>query len=134
MIINDKQVKILRSTRVLWEELQQLRVDLAWERCGNIKAAWSDGMPKGSGNADRMAERLIHIEKMEKREERLERNLSEARARAHYVCRDIRSSPKMRLFFEAYCVDLRSVDMAQKLSGVDNQTVRVYLKMLGEKQ
>jgi hypothetical protein len=134
MIINDKQVEILQHARMLWDELQQLRADLKGKRNGDLKSPALDGMPRSSSNADKMVERLIQIESLERREAFLVRSVSEARVRARYVCRSIRSSIKLRLFCEAYCVDMQPVETAQKISGVDDQTVRTYLKLLGEAQ
>lgn len=134
MIISDKQAEILRQTRTLWDDLRQLRADLAGKRRGDLSSSWSDGSPRGGGDADKETARLIKIDQMEKRKVFLEHSIKEARMSAHHVCLGIKTSAKARLFFEAYCVDLVPLEVAQKISGADDQTVRQYLQLLGEEE
>ena len=133
MVISDKDADVLRSVRRIYKELLQLREDLKEQRQIELHSPSIDGLPKGSSHADRMAEYMIRLDSMERREAELVRKLESARMKAYQVCRRM-TSVKARIFFEAYCADLRPVETARKISGADDQTVREYLKMLKEDQ
>lgn len=133
MVISDRDVEVLRQVRRIYTELQQLREELKEQRDVVLHSPSMDGMPKGNGCADKMLDRMIRIEGLEKREAFLLQKITAARARVYPACRRM-TSIKARIFFEAYCADLRPVETARKISGVDDQTVREYLKMLKEDQ
>lgn len=133
MVFNDRDAETLRNVRRIYTELQQLRKELKEQREVTLHSPALDGMPKGNGHADQMVLRLIRIEGLEKREAILVRKVEAARVRAYHACKRV-SSAKASMFFEAYCADLRPIETAQKFSGVDDQTARKYLKLLGEEQ
>ncbi|MBE5798337.1 MAG: hypothetical protein E7321_00090 [Clostridiales bacterium] len=133
MVISDKDAEVLRSVRRIYKELLQLREDLKEQRIIALHSPSMDGMPKGSSHADMMAEHMIRLDSMERRETELVRKLESARVKAYQVCRRI-ASVKARMFFEAYCADLQTKETAHKYSGADDQTVLSYLKMLKEDQ
>ena len=133
MVISDKAAEVLRKVRRIYKELLQLREDLKEQNVVALHSPSLDGMPRSGGYEDKMAARVIRIDALKRREEDLLHKLSEARMKAYLVCRRI-TSVKARMFFEAYCADLQSVETAHKYSGADDQTVREYLKRLDEDQ
>ena len=108
------------------KRVQDLRDGLRELEAKTISSPNMDGMPRGSGDGDASARRLISLERAKHRLKMAEKDLQTARRRAERVCRKM--DGHMRGFCEAYYVDCQPFSVAQKLSGVCERQCYRYMQ------
>jgi len=122
MRVNERDLGIrecnaIFEVRTLKEEIERLKESIADLNGKTISSPCLSGMPHGVGETDRMAERLIRMQKMQSRLVYKEKKLEGARRAARGAIERIQSVG-MRIFCTVYYLEGEDFETAQQLSGV----------------
>ena len=112
-----RECNAIFEARTLHEEIERLKESIAELNEKTISSPCLTGMPHSAGNADRMVEDLIRMEKLQSRLIYKNGKLAGARRAAETAIERIKSI-SMRLFCTAYYLDGKDFDTAQMISGV----------------
>jgi len=112
-----RECNAIFGARMLHEEIERLKESIANLNEKTISSPCLTGMPHSAGNADRMVEDLIRMEKLQSRLIYKNGKLAGARRAAETAIERIKSI-SMRLFCTAYYLDGKDFDTAQAISGV----------------
>ena len=128
-LLTDKDKYMLRRARDLVDEVERLREVLREIRLQTVGSPNMDGMPKGSGDGDAMARRIIRRDKIESKLKAAERALNRARTVGGKALRDCRAP--VRLFCEAYYLEAGTLEESCRIARIDRRTAERYCAMVG---
>lgn len=129
-LLTDRDKYMLRRARDLVDEVERLRETLREIRLQTVGSPNMDGMPKGGGDGDAMARRIIRKDKIESKLKAAERALNRARTVGGKALRDCRAP--VRLFCEAYYLEAGTLEESCKYARIDRRTAERYCAMIGE--
>lgn len=112
-----RECNAIFGARTLHEEIERLKESIADLNEKTISSPCLTGMPHGTGDADRMVERLIRMERLQSRLLYKSRKLAGARRAASMAIEKIHSV-SMRIFCTAYYLDAEDFETAQEICGV----------------
>ena len=125
MTLDKRDKYILHECRELAQEIKLREEGLKELRMQTVASPNMDGMPKGSGNASAIANRVIQIEKRTKDIERDKRRLERLKERARAALKPLKVAQKV--FYQEYFVEAQKAHVARTLAGISERTMTNYL-------
>lgn len=116
-----------------WAKEIKLREDGLRElRTRTISSPNLDGMPRGGGDADANARRMIGIEKRESELKQERRGLNALKNKAKKALEGLK--PSQRIFYQEYYIECHKCAAARVLAGISERTAMRYIQMIQGKK
>lgn len=131
-MLSKEDAHTLRTARRMHDRLRQIRLHrIALADSLALHSPGMNGMKATGTGSDRIADYMARMDDAQRLEEAATGRLERAVRKARPACRHI-GSLGMRLFCEAYYVDARTMEEAQRIAGVCRKTAQAYRSMVEE--
>jgi len=123
-ILTERDKRMLREVASIADELDRMREGLREMELRTVPGQRLDGLPRGSGSGDTVANAFSAIEELRRRIQLKEDELDRARRSAERITKKLKAS--MRMYCQARYIEGRSVEAACAYARISLRTGERY--------